>query len=335
MPASSKHPTHAGAEGVGGLWVDAGDRATPGVRRLALVAVVVGGGISLQMADSLGGLTGWLVGLVVLSVAIAVGRRPPEIAEHGRLRIERTAGGPVALVLENARLEAELRAMTDKLRRTRARAFEAAAGERHRMERELHDRAQNRLVGLRIRLALAEEQAEASAPNVARLLAELGDETNAVSDELRHISRGIYPAVLATHGLAEALIAEARHSAVAVRIDAGSIESSTPAVELAVYLCCLEAMQNAAKHGGRDVHVTVCLRREGNSLAFSVKDDGCGFLTATAEGSGLVGMRDRIARLAGRLTVSSVLGQGTVVAGSVLWPPKTNDSGAASEPSGG
>jgi signal transduction histidine kinase len=167
-----------------------------------------------------------------------------------------------------------------------------------------------------------QEQAEASAPDVALLLAELGDQTDAVSDELRHIAQGIYPAVLATHGPGEALTADARHSAVAVRITAGAIGSSTRAAELAVYLCCLEAMQNAAKHGGRDVHVTVRLSREGDSLSFSVEDDGCGFAPAVAEGSGLAGMRDRTARLGGRLEVSSVLGYGTVVAGSLPWPSR-------------
>ena len=321
MPTLSTNTTHARTQRTGGPTVETGSRQAPSVRVL-LVAVVVGGGVWLEPAESLAGQTGWLVGLVALAIAVAVGHRA--VAQHGGPRSERMATAPVALALDNARLEAELRTMSDTLGRSRARVATAVADERHRIERELHDRAQNRLVGLRIRLALAQEQAEASAPDVALLLAELGDQTEAVGDELRHIAHGIYPAVLATHGPAEALTAEARHSAVAVRIVAGAIGSSTHAAELAVYLCCLEAMQNAAKHGGRDVHVTVRLRREGDSLSFSVADDGCGFAAAVAEGSGLAGMRDRTARLGGRLEVSSLLGHGTVVAGSLPWPPRAD-----------
>jgi signal transduction histidine kinase len=206
--------------------------------------------------------------------------------------------------------------------RTRERIAMTAAAERHRFERELHDRAQNRLVALQIRLGLVQERAEESAPDVARLLAELGSQAEAVGEELRDIAHGIYPPLLATHGLAEALIAEARLSGVAVRIVAGPIGSSTRPAELAVYLCCMEALQNAAKHAGRDVQVTVRLGRDEDELTFSVEDDGCGFEPATAEGSGLTGMRDRITALGGRLEVSSIRGRGTTVAGVVPWCPR-------------
>ena len=108
-----------------------------------------------------------------------------------------------------------------------------------------------------------------------------------------------------------------------MRILAGPVGFSTPAVELAVYLCCLEAMQNAAKHAGRDVHVTVRLIRDEDELRFSVEDDGGGFDPAAAEGSGLAAMRERIALLGGRLKVSSVRGHGTTVAGAVSWLPRT------------
>jgi signal transduction histidine kinase len=236
----------------------------------------------------------------------------------------RTPHDAATLALENVRLEAELRATTDELRRSRARIATAAAAERRRLERELHDGAQNRLVALQIRLGIAQEQAEA--PDVARLLAELGDQAEAVGEELRRIARGIYPALLATYGLAEALTAEARHSGVAVEILASRVGSSTPEVELAVYLCCLEAMQNAAKHAGRDARVTVRLSGDEDELTFSVEDDGCGFEPASAEGSGLAGMEDRIAPLGGRLQVSSTPGDGTIVTGAVPWPARTENA---------
>ncbi len=126
----------------------------------------------------------------------------------------RTPHDAATLGLENVRLEAELRATTDELRRSRARIATAAAAERRRLERELHDGAQNRLVALQIRLGVAQERAEASAPDVATLLSELGDQAEAVGEELRRIARGIYPPLLATCGLAEALTAEARLSGV-------------------------------------------------------------------------------------------------------------------------
>jgi signal transduction histidine kinase len=145
-----------------------------------------------------------------------------------------------------------------------------------------------------------------------------------VGEELRRIARGIYPALLATYGLAEALTAEARLSGVAVQVLASRVGSSTPEVELAVYLCCLEAIQNAAKHAGRDARVTVRLSCDEDQLTFSVEDDGCGFEPASAEGSGLAGMEDRIVPLGGRLEVSSTLGCGTTVAGAVPWLPRTD-----------
>ena len=240
--------------------------------------------------------------------------------------LEPAAADAARLALENARLEAELQATTNELRRSRARIAIAAAAERHRLERELHDRAQNRLVALQIRLGLAQELVEDSAPEVAALLAELGDQAEAVGEELCRIARGIYPPMLATRGLAEALVAEARFSGVAVRVLASPVGFSTPGVELAVYLCCLEAIQNAAKHAGRDVRVTVRLGREQDELAFSVEDDGRGFDPASADGSGLAGMRDRIASMGGRLEVSSIPGHGTTVAGAVPWPEPAGGS---------
>jgi signal transduction histidine kinase len=255
--------------------------------------------------------------LVGLSVGIAVGR---------------TSRDAAALALENARLEAELRATTDELRRSRVRIVTAAAAERRRLERELHDGAQNRLVALQIRLGIAQEQAEA--PDVANLLSELGDQAEAVGEELRRIARGIYPPLLATYGLAEALTAEARLSGVAVEILASRVGASTPEVELAVYLCCLEAMQNAAKHAGRDASVTVRLSCDEDELTFSVEDDGCGFEPASAQGSGLAGMGDRIVPLGGRLEVTSTLGYGTRVVGAVPWLPRTENTalGAPAQP---
>lgn len=274
--------------------------------------------------------------MAALSAQITqVGSRVPGkslVGLSGGLAVGRTSCDAAVLALENARLEAELRATTDELRRSRARIVTAAAAERHRLERELHDGAQNRLVGLQIRLGIAQEQAQA--PDVANLLAELGDQAEAVGEELRRIARGIYPALLATFGLAEALTAEARLSGVAVQVLASRVGSSTPEVELAVYLCCLEAIQNAAKYAGRHARVTVRLSCDEDELTFTVKDDGCGFEATSAKGSGLAGMEDRITPLGGRLEVSSIPGHGTTVAGALPWPSRTETTApsAAAEP---
>jgi signal transduction histidine kinase len=318
----STYTTHAATEVAGGPLVETGRRVVPGAPKLAVFAAVVVL-VVVSMEASFPSHAAWLVGLGVLSIAVGLARLTPGTARRAGIETERATRDAAGLALENARLEAELQVTSDELRRSRARIAIAAAAERHRLERELHDRAQNRLVALRIRLGLAQEQAEESTPDLARLLAELGDQADAVGEELRRIASGIYPASLDMHGLAQALMAEARFSSVAVRILDGQVGFSTPGVELAVYLCCLEAIQNAAKHAGRDVRVTVRLCRGGDELTFSIEDDGCGFDPAAAEGSGLPGMRDRIASFDGRLEISSTCGHGTTVAGAVPWPPRT------------
>jgi signal transduction histidine kinase len=210
-----------------------------------------------------------------------------------------------------------------ELAESRARIAAAGAQERRRLEGELHDSAQNRLVGLQIRLSLAQERAKQTAPEVAATLAGLIREAEAVGDELRRIAHGISPPLLATRGLADALRAEGALSGIAVQIAAGDIGSSAPDVESAVYLCCLESIQNAVKHAGRDASVTVRLRRDGDELAFGVHDTGPGFdPRVTAPGAGLTGVRDRIDTVGGRVEIVAAPGRGTTVAGVVPWPPR-------------
>jgi signal transduction histidine kinase len=210
-----------------------------------------------------------------------------------------------------------------ELAESRARIAAAGAEERRRLEGELHDRAQNRLVGLQIRLSLAQDRTEQTAPEVAATFSGLIEEAEGVSEELRRIARGISPPLLATRGLVEALRAECAHSGIPVQIEAGDIGLSAPDVETAVYLCCLESIQNAAKHAGRGASVAVRLRREGNELAFSVHDTGRGFEPrVTARGVGLTGLKDRIDTVGGRVEIDAAPGRGTTVAGVVPWPPR-------------
>jgi signal transduction histidine kinase len=220
-----------------------------------------------------------------------------------------------------AAIVSERRRAALELVESRARIAAAGAEERRRLERELHDSAQNRLVGLQIQLSLAQHRTEHTAPEVAATLAGLIQQAEGVGDELRRIAHGISPPLLATRGLLDALRAECAHSGLAIRIVAGEVGLSAPDVETAVYLCCLESIQNAGKHGGPDASVTVRLRRESGDLLFSVHDSGRGFdPRATLPGAGLTSVKDRIETVGGRVEIATAPGRGTTVAGAVPWP---------------
>jgi signal transduction histidine kinase len=238
---------------------------------------------------------------------------------HGRLtasaRVER----------RNASLELELRATTRELRASRARIFAAAAQERRRIERDLHDAGQNRLVALRIKLDLAADQAAAEGDSeLHATLLELGEEAQEALDAVRAVAHGIYPSLLAMRGLGAALAAEAHEALLPVRVSGGAgVPRSTPDAEAAIWFCCLEAIQNACKHAGRDAHVTVSLACTHRGIEFAVEDDGAGVaphrLGAT---SGLTNMRDRVAAVGGTLDVTSAPDAGTCVRGSAPWPSR-------------
>jgi len=205
----------------------------------------------------------------------------------------------------------------------------AAAAERRRIERDLHDGAQSLLVSMRIKLGLAADRAaELDAPDLHRLLLELGDEAQAALDGVRTIAHGTYPPLLATRGLAAALAAEGDRTALPVRV-LGRVPRSGPEHEAAVYFVCLEALQNAAKHAGRGARATVRLSCWGNALAFDVRDDGAGFAAASAPpgSGGLAHMRERAEAVGGELTVIAEPGRGTRVRGRVPWPARVIPSG--------
>ena len=145
----------------------------------------------------------------------------------------------------------ERRATAIELTDSRARIVAAGARERRRLEAELHDSAQNRIVALLMRLGLARETAESAAPELVPSLDLMIADAEAMTEELRRIAHGILPPVLASEGVAAALRAETVHSAIGVRVVDDGVGRSEQDVELAVYLCCLEAIQNAAKHAGR------------------------------------------------------------------------------------
>jgi signal transduction histidine kinase len=216
------------------------------------------------------------------------------------------------LVLRNARLIEELRA-------SRRRLIEAQDEERRKIERNLHDGAQQQLVALTVQLGLLERQAED--PDTVRASAtRLKDALQDALDELRALARGIYPPLLADQGLAAALEAQSRKAAVPTTIESGGIGRYPREIESAVYFCALEALQNVAKYADATAAVVRLGERDGR-LEFEIADDGRGFdPTATSYGTGMQGMVDRLDAIGGTLEVSSESGRGTMVLGRIALP---------------
>ncbi len=218
------------------------------------------------------------------------------------------AASATLLAVETGRLEGELRA-------SQARALAAADAERRRIGRDLHDTAQQRLVALRVHLSLAGEQLQAAEqPIVEQLERELDE----ALDELQSIARGIYPHVLARHGLAAALRSAVQSAAIPVSVTDEGLRRHSSEIELAVYFCCLEALQNVAKHGGRGASASVSLFDGGGELRFRVEDDGQGFEPSRVEsGAGLSNLADRLSAVGGSVRIDSSTGRGTRVAGQI------------------
>jgi signal transduction histidine kinase len=217
---------------------------------------------------------------------------------------------------DNRRLAARVESSLTELRASRARILAAADEERRRIERDLHDGGQQRLVALRIRLELAEELMDQDPGRATEMLHRLGGEIDAALDELRSLAAGVYPSLLAARGLPDALRTAALQSPVPTSVQVEGSDRYSSEVETAAYFCCIEALQNVAKHAPEASGVVISLSRNGD-LRFEVQDDGPGFLVTGASGDGLVNMRDRIAAVGGNLEVRSTPGAGTLVVGTI------------------
>lgn len=219
-----------------------------------------------------------------------------------------------------AALDSERRRARHEVDESRARIAAAGARERRRLELELHDTAQSRLVALLIRLSVLREQVPSAWTEGAAAVDALSQEAEALGDELRRIAQRIAPPLLAGGGLISALAVECARSGIDVEIEADDIGCSTPEVELAVYSCALDAVRRAAPLEGAGA--TVRLRREADRLDFSVHvPDGAGFDEHPGP-SALLDLRDRIESVGGCLELVSRPGGGlTAVAGTVPWPP--------------
>ena len=224
-------------------------------------------------------------------------------------------------MLRNVALTAELQASIDDLRASRRRLVQAQDAERQKIERNLHDGAQQQLVALTVQLTLLDDAAEDPA-EIRELTGELRAGLRAALDDLRALARGIYPPLLADQGLAAALQAQASRAPLPVMVDADGIGRYPREAEAAVYFCVLEALQNTAKYA-RASRATVALSSPDGHLEFAVTDDGAGFDTATAaHGTGLQGMADRLAAVGGALHIRSQLGHGTTISGGLPVPAR-------------
>jgi signal transduction histidine kinase len=226
------------------------------------------------------------------------------------------AGAVALLAAENAELDAGWTEALQELKRSRARLVRAADDERRKVERNLHDSVQQQLISIKLRVEMEADESDSSESSRERLL-EITRSVEAALAQVREVAHGLYPPLLIASGLPAALRSRYTHAASPPAIDAVEVGRYDPDIEAAVYYCCSEAIQNATKHGGRDVHVSVELAEEDGSLTFRVVDDGQGFAVGEARGLGLQSMEDRLGALGGRLTIASAPGRGTTIAGEV------------------
>ena len=220
------------------------------------------------------------------------------------------------LALESHRLDAEIGASS-------LREVSAVVAERQRIERNLHAGAQQRVIALRMKLSVVGRLLQDDPRRAGQLVGELDGDVDALLDDLRGLAKGLVPPSLVELGLPGALREVAHRAAIRTRVEIDEVGRCEPAVEQAVYFCCLEALQNAAKHAGPKATARLTLRRQANSLEFSVSDDGAG-MPATRHagaGRGLINMVERIESVGGRLEIDNLPGEGVRVAGTVPCSP--------------
>jgi signal transduction histidine kinase len=230
----------------------------------------------------------------------------PHMREHVQ-----AVGAAAALALENERLDAELRAKVDELRGSRERMLQIGLEERRRLERDLHDGAQQRLVSMALNIRLARAKLNEDPLAAEQLLASAGDELESALEELRELARGIHPAVLTDRGLGTALQTLANRAPVPVELGELPDERLPEAVELAAYFVVAEALTNVAKYAEAS-YATVQVERHNGRVVVEVADDGIGGADP-GRGTGLRGLADRLAVIEGRLEVESEQGHGTRV----------------------
>ena len=264
-----------------------------------------GAGVSVPVVHQ-----GRLLGAISIRMSRAEPLRPA--GEHLVTDLASQAG----LVLANAGL-------IEDLRSSRQRLVTAQDEARRRLERNIHDGAQQDLVALAIKLGLAEATLDEDTAETRQILRQLRSDAAGALENIRDLARGIYPPLLADLGLVAALSAQAGKFTFPVTVQADGIGRSSQDAEAAVYFCCLEALQNTSKYASA-TEACVTLRAQNGSLRFTTSDDGAGYDSRhTPMGSGLRNMADRLAALGGELDVRSAPGTGTTVTGRLPFPAAT------------
>ena len=236
------------------------------------------------------------------------------------LRYERAfsdAAASTALTLESHRLAADTDQLLRELHDSRARIAASADNERRRIERDIHEGTQQRLLSLKIRVGLAGRPGQDPAA-AAIALRDLAGEVDAAIDDVHSLARGTYPYVLTDQGLAAALALAAGDASIPTTVVAGPLQRYPEEIENAVYFCCLEAVQNAATHAGDAAAVRITVAERDDSISFEVHDDGAGFdVDAVPAGVGLTNIRDRVAAVRGHVSIESTPGGGTRISATI------------------
>jgi len=252
--------------------------------------------------------SGELFGLVVAERA----RKGENLAAEVDVTLEEVAR-ELGVALKKAHLDASLQDSLEQLRHqaaelqaSRGRLVAAADAERRRIERNLHDGAQQHLVALSVKVRLLEQFAEHDPERAKSLMNQLQVDVGSAIEELRSLAHGIYPPLLSSAGLGVAMSAACRRAPLPATVDADGVGRHAPEIEAVVYFCCLEALQNASKYAGAEATARVRIWEEAGGLEFEVSDDGPGFETSRdGEGAGLTNMRDRLGAVGGTLRVES------------------------------
>jgi signal transduction histidine kinase len=254
--------------------------------------------------------------------ALTVTKRRGESLTPIEIKLMDDLAHQAGLVLKNVGLTADLQARLVDLRASRQRLVAAQDDERRKLERDLHDGAQQYLVAIKVKLGLAEMLLTKDPTKAMTTLEQLKGDADEALETLRDLARGIYPPLLAERGLPTALQAQARKATLPITIEADGIGRFSQDTEAALYFCVLEALQNIQKYAQAS-RAFVRLRQDGDKLAVEVADDGRGFVVSTtARGNGLTNMEDRLDALGGNLQVESTLGRGTILRATVPGSPK-------------
>ncbi len=269
------------------------------------------------------GQVGAPLGLLVVARARRGWRLAAE-ADATREELARELGHAIHKAALDAALQrslGQLKQQTHDLLASRARIVQAADAERRRIERNLHDGAQQYLVALGVKAELIRRLVDTDPRRAGAIGQELAEDAEHAMEALRTLARGIYPMQLGSSGLRAALVEACRQAGVETTLDADGVRRHPAEVEAAIYFCCVEALQNVAKHAGSDAAARVRIWEEPGMLSFEITDDGVGFLAGpNANGAGLANMGDRMGAVGGFLSVESASGAGTRVRGQVPVP---------------